>query len=161
MINLAEKFRERILQILFAPSLLWGIAMSFHEEIVVLIGLVPGKEAGLLHNVAENALGLVLVTAFLIGVIYLFYRFPLLLVVPESISLWWVVIRLVIYAMVVAVVLALIIGFGWWILIESGHDPNNVQYGMETLTVAVFYSMFLTPVCTVVLVWFSARRVHA
>ena len=94
---------------------------------------------------------------FLAGVIYLFYRFPSFLIVPESITLGWVIIRLIAYATIVAVALAVVIGLGWWIFVESGQDPNHSQYGMGTLFTAVFGAAFLTPICTVVIVWFSAK----
>lgn len=153
-----EKFKERILQILFAPSLLWAIVMIIGSEIETPFNLIPGKEDGWLHNVAESTLEFALFTIFIVGIIYLFYRFRSFLIVPESISLGWVLIRLVAYAVIIAVVLAVVIGWGWWIFVESGQDPNDVQYGMASYSMAVFYSFFLTPVCTVVIVWLSARR---
>jgi len=160
MKQVIEKLRERVLQILFVPSLLWGTCMFFHDEINALFSLIPGKEEGWLHNVAENTLQLVLLAVFIAGVIYLFNRFSSFLIVPESISLGWVIIRLIVYAAIIAVVLAVVIGLGWWIFVESGRNPNDVQYGMATLYMAVFGSMFFTPVCTVISVWFSAKGKH-
>jgi len=151
-----EKFKERILQILFVPSLLWAIVMIIASEMEDSFHLIPGKEDGWLHNVAESTLEFALFAVFMVGIIYLFYRFRSFLIVPESISLGWVLIRLVSYAVIIAIVLALVIGWGWWIFVESGQDPNDVQYGMASYYMAFFYSFFLTPVCTVVMVWLSA-----
>lgn len=152
-----DKFKEKILQILFVPSLLWAIAMIFHDEIETLLNFIPGNEDSWLHNATENTLELALFAVFIAVIIYIFYRLPSFLSVPESVSLGWVLIRLIAYAAFIAVVLAVVIGSGWWIFIESGQDPNDVQYGMSTLTVSFFYSAFLTPACTVILVWFSAK----
>jgi len=146
------------LQILFVPSLLWGVVISLHEEMGALFSLILGEEGEWLHNVAEGAFELVLFALFLAGVIYLFYRFPLFLIVPESVSLAWIAIRLIAYAVIIAVVLAVVIGLGWWTFVESGQDPNNLQYGMATISTAFFGSVFLTPLCTVVIVWFLALR---
>ena len=150
-----EIFKERILQILFVPSLLWAIAMIIGSEIETSFNLIPGKEDGWLHNVAESTLEFALLALFITGIICLFYHFRSFLLVPESISLGWVLIRLVAYAVIIAVVLAVVIGWGWWIFVESGQDPNDVQYGMASYSMAFFYSYFLTPVCTVLLVWLS------
>jgi len=158
MKELIDKFKKRILQILFVPSLLWAIATIFVDEIETLFTLIPGEEEGWLHNVTENTLEIFLFAIFFAGVAYLFYRFRTFLVVPESVSLVWVLIRVVVYAVIIAVVLGVSIGFGWWTFIESGKDPNNMQYGMASYTMAFFWSAFLTPVCTVLLVWFSAKR---
>ena len=151
-----EKFKERILQILFVPSLLWAIVMIFASEIEAPFNLIPGKEDGWLHNVAESTLEFALFAVFIVGIIYLFHHFRSFLIVPESISLGWILTRLVAYAVIIAVVLAMAIGWGWWIFVESGQDPDDVQYGMASYSMAVFYSFFLTPVCTVVTVWLSA-----
>ncbi len=132
--------------------------MYLYEEIEALYSLIPGEEGVWLHNAIEAAFEPVVRAIFLAGVIYLFYRFPLFLIVPKSASLAWIVIRLVAYAVIIAVVLAVVIGLGWWIFVESGQDPNNLQYGMATISTAFFGSVFLTPLCTVVIVWFLALR---
>ena len=156
--ELIRTFKKRILQILFVPSLLWAIATIFIDEIEALFTLIPGEENGWLHNITEYTLEIFLFMIFFAGVAYLFYRFRTFLVVPESVSLGWLIIRVVVYAVIIAVALGMSIGFGWWTFIESGKDPNNVQYGMESYTMAFFWSAFLTPVCTVLIVWLSARR---
>ncbi len=135
--------------------------MFFHEEINALVSLVVGKEGGWLHNVAENTLEPALFVLFLAVVSYFFYRLPAFLLVPESISSSWLIIRLVAYTVITAIVLAVLLGLGWWIFVESGQNPDDVQYGMATLYTAVFGSAFLTPVCTIILVWLSARVKHA
>ncbi|MEA3392321.1 MAG: hypothetical protein U9Q91_05020 [Candidatus Marinimicrobia bacterium] len=157
MKEILKKLKKRLLQIFFIPSLLWGTFMFFYEEIDALFSLIPGAEEGWLHTVAEYTLALVLFSVFLSVLIYLFFRFPPFLIVPESISLTWVMIRLIVYTALTAIVLAVVIGLGWWIFVESGQDPNDVQYGMATLSMAVYGSVFLTPACTIVLVWFLAK----
>ena len=134
--------------------------MFFHEEINALVSLISGKEGGWLHNIAESALEPALFVLFLAVVIYFFYRLPAFLLVPESISSGWLIIRLAIYSVITAIVLAVLLGLGWWFFVESGQDPDNVQYGMATLYTAFFGSAFLTPVFTVVLVWLSTRAKH-
>lgn len=152
-----EIFRERILQILFVPSLLWAIVMFFYEEITALFSLIPGKEKSWLHYLVEIALVPTLFILFLAVITYCFYRFPSFLLVPKPMPTGWLILRLAVYAVIVAVVLAVVLGLGWWIFVESGQDPDDVQYGMATLYMAFFGSAFLTPVCTVILVWFSVR----
>lgn len=134
--------------------------MFFNEEIASLFNLIQGKENSWLHNVAESTLVFALLVLFLVVMVSIFYRFPSFLVVPESISSGWLIIRITVYTVMTAIVLAVLLGLGWWFFVESGQDPDNVQYGMATLYTAFFGSAFLTPVFTVVLVWLSAKVKH-
>lgn len=150
--------KKRILQILFVPSLFWAVVMIFGSEIGTFYDLIPGKEDGWLHNIAENTLEFTFFVVFTIVIISLFSRFRSFLIVPEAISWVWIILRLIIFAVIIAIVLGVVIGWGWWVFVESGQDPNSLQYGMASYSMAFFYSFFLTPVCTVVMVWLSARK---
>ncbi|WP_228854369.1 hypothetical protein [Desulfomarina profundi] len=132
--------------------------MIFGSEMGNFYDLIPGKEDGWLHNIAENALEFAFFVVFAVVIVFLFSRFRSFLIVPEVISWVWVFLRLIIYAVIIAIVLGVVIGWGWWIFVESGHNPDSLQYGMASYSMAVFYSFFLTPVCTVVMVWLSARK---
>ncbi len=131
------------------------------SEMDVFYDLIPGKEDGWLHNATENALEFTFFVIFAVVIISLFSRFRSFLIVPEVISWSWILIRIIVYAVIIAIVLGVVTGWGWWMFVESGQNPDSLQYGMASYSMAVFYSFFLTPVCTVVMVWFSARRKSA
>lgn len=83
---------------------------------------------------------------------------PTFLGVPESVSRWWLMGRLLVYAplvlMVLVVLFAVIAGLDEWLL----GDPEDTWYGVSIFFAAMWYPALLTPAVTCVFVWWSALR---
>lgn len=123
-----------------------------------LFGLIPMSEEHWLHTALEVMAAPLIVFIIAVGAVYCFGRWPWFLRVPDSISVGWLTIRLLGYAPLIFSLLAAVIFSAWWIFIVSGEDPADSQYGLSAWYAAWFYSIYLTPLFTVVTVWLSAIR---
>lgn len=153
-------FRERALQILFPLTLAWAGFWLFAQEIESVFGLIPVSEEHWLHDALEAMVAPLIFAAFVAVAVYCFYRWPWFLKVPESISLVWLTSRLLVYAPLLFALLMGVIFSAWWYLVGSKVEPGHSQYGLDVLFIAYFFSITLTPLFTVVIVWWSALRKH-
>jgi hypothetical protein len=138
-----------MLQVLFPLAFTWAVLLMFAEE---LSGLVP---EGVLENIVILTFG-----AFWGAVaLYLYRRWPNFLRVPESVSLLFLLIRLVVYGPLLFVLLAAVFGVSWYLLVvRPTEDPAHSQYGLSALMVALWYAAMLTPLATVTATWISSLR---
>ncbi len=150
-----NRFRERALQILFPLTLVWGSFWLSFEEIEIVYSLIPAPEGHWFHDALEGMVTLLVVSLFVAGPVYCYRRWPWFLRVPESVSMTWLTVRLIVYAPFLFALLAGAIFSAWWILVVSGEDPKDSQYGMSAWYAAYFYSLALTPLFTIVLAWIS------
>ena len=155
--------RERLLRLLFQLTLVWFFLEMFSGEIDKLFGLVLIPEGHRLHNIIEVIIAIIVPVILIIifGVIstFLYHRWHGFMIVPQSISLSFLIIRLLIYAPLLFVLLTVIFFTGWWLLVVIPfEDPKHTQYGLSAVFAAIFYPSILTPVITVILVWLSALR---
>ncbi len=159
-----KRFRDRALQILFTLTLAWALTwwggLVFAEEIETAFGLMPFPEGSWLHDAVEVMIALVIFAAFAAMAVYCFRRWPWFLRVPESISPAWLTVRLLGYAPLLFAVLWGTFFLTFRLFGEEGVPPEHSQYGLGALFVATFYSIYLTPLFTVVIVWLSALRKH-
>lgn len=151
-------FRDRALQILFPLTLAWVAFCVLAQESESVFGLIPVSEEHWMHDTSEVMVAPVIFAAFVAGAVYCYRRWPWFLQVPESISPVWLTARLLGYAPLLFALLAAAIFSAWWLFVVSGEDPAHSQYGLSAWFAAWFYSTYLTPLFTVVIVWLSALR---
>ncbi len=155
-----KRFRDRALQILFTLTLAWGSFWILAQETQSLFSLIPAPEGHWLHDAVEVMAALVIFSAFSAMAVYCFRRWPWFLRVPESISPAWLTVRLLGYAPLLFAVLWGTFYLAFRQFGDEGVPPEHSQYGLGALFVATFYSIYLTPLFTVVIVWLSAQRKH-
>lgn len=153
-----KQLRNRVLQILFFLSVAWVSFWVLAQQSESLFGLIPVSEGHWLHNALEVMASPLILLIIAVGAVYCFGRWPWFLKVPESISLGWLTARLLGYAPLLFLLLVAVIYSAWWIFVVSGEDPAHSQYGLSAWFAALFYSIYLTPLLTVVVVWLSAVR---
>lgn len=157
--------REQLLRLLFPLTLVWFFLEMFAGEIDKLFGLVLIPEEHRLHNIIEVIIA-VTVPVILIGIFgaistSLYRRWHGFMLVPQSISLSFLIIRLLVYAPLLFVLLTVSSFVGWWLLVVMPfEDPKHTQYGLSAAFAAIFYPSILTPVITVIVVWLSSLRKH-
>jgi len=146
--------RERMLQVLFPLAFTWAVLLMFAEE---LFSLVP--EGQRLHDELEMIIIPILLAFWSTVAIYLYRRWPGFLRVPESVSLLFLLIRLVVYGPLLFVLLVPVFGIAWyWLVVLPSEDPAHSQYGSSAVIAAFWYPIVLTPVATVIVAWVSALR---
>ncbi len=155
-----KRFRDRALQILFPLTLTWGSFWILAQETQSIFGLIPVSEGRWLRDAVQVMAALVILAAFAAGAVYCFRRWPWFLRVPESISLSWLTVRLLGYAPFLFAVLWGTFFLAFRLFGQEGVPPEHSQYGLGAWFVATFYSIYLTPLFTVVMVWLSAQRRH-
>lgn len=153
-----KQLQNKVLQILFFLSVAWLSFWVLGPQSESLFGLIPVSEQHWLHNALEVMAAPLILFTIAVGAVYCFGRCPWFLKVPESISLAWLTARLLGYAPLLFALLAAVIFSAWWIFVVSGEDPAHSQYGLSAWFAAWFYSIYLTPLFTVVIVWLSALR---
>ena len=151
-------FRDSALQILFPLTLAWGSFWLLGPQAHTVFGLIPAPEGHWLHDAVEVMAPLVIFAAIVAGAVYCFRRWPWFLRVPESISVAWLTVRLLGYAPLLFALLAAAFFSVWRLFVVPGEDPGHSQYGLSAWFAAYFYSLYLTPLFTVVMVWLSALR---
>ncbi len=155
--------REQLLRLLFPLTLVWLFLGMFSLEIDKLFGLILIPEGHRLHNIIEVIIA-VIVPVILIVIfgaisLSLYRRWHGFMLVPQSISLSFLIIRLFIYAPLLFVLLAVISFVGWWLLVVMPfEDPKHTQYGLSAVFASVIYPSILAPAVTVIIVWLSAIR---
>ncbi|MCI0529016.1 MAG: hypothetical protein L0Y56_16385 [Nitrospira sp.] len=138
-----------MLQVLFPLAFTWAVLLMFGEE---LSGLVP-------EGVLENIMILIFCVFWSAVAFYLYRQWPSFLRGPESVSLLFLLIRLVVYGPLFFVLLAGVFGISWYLLVvRPTEDPAHSQYGLSALMVAVWYSIMLTPLATIIVTWLSSLR---
>lgn len=148
-----------MLQGLFPLAVAWALPLV----ILLVIGFDnPFPEGAGLHRLWESALFHATLAVILVAGCYgtawpVYRRWPGFLRLPGGVSVWFVLIRLVVYGVLlfVAPTAAVLSFLTTYVNVVRPADP---QYGMGAYWTTFLSALFLTPMVTVLLVWWAAVR---
>jgi hypothetical protein len=118
----------------------------------------PVPEGSMLHGLLELAAVLGIVAVAGLCCLFVSRHWPRFLLLEQPVSWLPVVWRLVMYAPLAFIVTGIVFFLVQWLFVVGSEDPADSQYGLSAWVAGYYYAIMLTPLMTVIWVWWSLKR---